>query len=405
MNSLWHEEPRRALVLGAGAAYGAFQIGALRHIIRRQTASFSVMTGASVGAVNATVLAQARTPDEIADPYLHVLEEIWRGIHGSGQIMGRPWARKRLSTIIGMICQAPCTLDPLRELVEKYVYPERLRESPIELAIEVACLDTGRIAVVEPEDPGFIDFLIASCSMPMYFAPVTIEAYLIPAQCCEKLGLPSEARADIEGLPFPSEKSLQRRLRNRGVYGRLGDREVRRLSRQLWQEAEFRTNLHWCDAYIRRILPLTPALKKRPDEVTVIHALPTSRQGKQSDSEEFENFYPRLEQAMSILCHEIQRTNASTTHVLNDLLGKWQELERAVPDSHPLRTLDAWKELEDYLGRYHYVKRMVEISPQPEHMRGHPLDFTPELITDLIKHGQECAAEAVPSEEGVVSFS
>jgi len=405
MNPDCDDAPRRALVLGAGAAYGAFQIGALRHIIGRKKTCFSVMTGASVGAVNAAVLAQAESPDEVASRYLNTLEDIWQSIDGSGQIMGRPWARK-LSPIVGLLCQGPCNLDPLRDLLEEHVCPHKLKDSPIELAIEVACLDTGRIAVVEPEDPHFLEFLIASCSMPMYFAPVTIEGYMIPSAYCEELGLSPAARADIAGLPFPSLDSLRRRLRNRGVYGKCSERKVDRLAALLWTKAERRSDLHWCDAYIRRILPLTPALKKKPDEVTVIHALPTCMQSGDlgDDTDRLESFQPRVEQAMKILCHEIQRTNSATAHVLNELLRCWRALDQAVPDSHRFRNTEAWQDMEDYLGRYHLVSEITEISPHPEYIDGHPLDFTPELITELIEHGEECAEEAMPAEEPVLTM-
>ena len=403
-----HDEPRRALVLGAGAAYGAFQVGVLRHLIGRRRTYFSMMTGASVGALNAAILAQAEGPEELVHPYLQRLQNIWRGIHSSWQIMGRPWARDGLLGLLArLVYSAPCTLEPLRKLAEEHVDPGRLKESPITLAIDVACLNTGRIAVIRPEDPHFLDFLIASCSMPMFFPPVRIGAYTIPRECCESLGLSDGACSDLRGLPFPSRASLDRRLRNMGVYGDLSRNEVESLGHRLWRNAKFQPDLLWCDAYMRRILPLTSALKMCPEEVTVVPALPPSidSDGPDGESKNLKSYMPRFEQTIGIFCQEVQRTNAATAGVLNNVLGLWAALDLRLPDDAPLRRSSAWQNMEDYLGRYHYVPEITVISPEPDFVKGDPLDFDPERINSLMKHGQQRAARAVPVEEPVLTAS
>ena len=50
---------RRALVLSGGGAKGSFQIGAMEELIFNRGLDFEILCGVSVGALNASFLAQA----------------------------------------------------------------------------------------------------------------------------------------------------------------------------------------------------------------------------------------------------------------------------------------------------------------------------------------------------------
>src|SRR4051794_4773691 len=54
---------KRALVLSGGGLKGAFQAGAIYHLIVHRSCDFSEIAGVSVGSLNAVILAQAQRDD------------------------------------------------------------------------------------------------------------------------------------------------------------------------------------------------------------------------------------------------------------------------------------------------------------------------------------------------------
>ena len=62
---------RRALVLSGGGAKGSFQIGAMEELILNRGLDFEILCGVSVGALNASFLAQAPF-----DPIHKVLKKV-----------------------------------------------------------------------------------------------------------------------------------------------------------------------------------------------------------------------------------------------------------------------------------------------------------------------------------------
>ncbi len=68
-----------ALVLGGGGSKGAFQVGVLKYLYERQRLNPAIITGTSVGALNAAKLAEG--PDAISE-----LVRLWRGIRGDSDV-------------------------------------------------------------------------------------------------------------------------------------------------------------------------------------------------------------------------------------------------------------------------------------------------------------------------------
>src|SRR5258708_28422902 len=64
---------RRALVLQGGGALGAYAYGAIKALYEQPAFSLDVVTGVSIGAINAAVLVGAKN-----DP-IRALDELWRG--------------------------------------------------------------------------------------------------------------------------------------------------------------------------------------------------------------------------------------------------------------------------------------------------------------------------------------
>lgn len=72
---------KRAIYLAGGGARGAYQAGVLKaisHILQVKTLPFSMVTGVSVGSINAAALAEHADDFPLA---VEKLETLWRGIH------------------------------------------------------------------------------------------------------------------------------------------------------------------------------------------------------------------------------------------------------------------------------------------------------------------------------------
>lgn len=76
MSNMWppdsasNGKPRTALVLSAGAMFGAYQAGVWQALASRFTPD--VVIGASVGSLNGWAIAGGMTPDALADRWLHL---------------------------------------------------------------------------------------------------------------------------------------------------------------------------------------------------------------------------------------------------------------------------------------------------------------------------------------------
>src|SRR5256885_7265648 len=64
---------RRALVLQGGGALGAYAYGVIKALYEQPDFSLDVVTGVSIGAINAAVLVGAK------DDPIRALDELWRG--------------------------------------------------------------------------------------------------------------------------------------------------------------------------------------------------------------------------------------------------------------------------------------------------------------------------------------
>ena len=86
---------KRALVLSGGGSKGAFEVGAIAHLINKKKLDFQLFTGTSVGALNAAFLGQARNHQELQE-LAEELTGLWLGIRGSrciyrGGLFGSLW--------------------------------------------------------------------------------------------------------------------------------------------------------------------------------------------------------------------------------------------------------------------------------------------------------------------------
>ncbi len=197
--------PWRALVLGGGGAKGEFELGALEYLAEKGC-GFDFFSGVSVGALNASVLAQhAKLGEAVAR-----LKGLWDSIKADSDIYTNPFPGGGIGAGVGALLALASesgwardsihASGPLKGLIEKHIRWEDLARSGKIWAIGVTSLTDGSYYLVANDAPlmaaarkegatlrlslqrnregsipdKVVDFILASASMPVLFPPVDI---------------------------------------------------------------------------------------------------------------------------------------------------------------------------------------------------------------------------------------
>lgn len=199
------EKRMRALALGGGGVKGEFELGALEYLSEKGC-GFDFFSGVSVGALNASVVAQHQR----LGPAVSQLKELWDEIESNSDIYTTPFpgggfgeglgALLALASTSGWARDAIHGSKPLRERIAKHVTWKGLTESKKMWAIGAASMTDGVYYLVandadllkEGREPGskleltleagrsgsipdkLVDFILASSSMPVFFPPLDI---------------------------------------------------------------------------------------------------------------------------------------------------------------------------------------------------------------------------------------
>lgn len=197
--------PWRALVLGGGGAKGEFELGALDYLAEKGC-GFDFFSGVSVGALNASVLAQHENLGEAVAR----LKGLWDSIRSDSDIYTNPFPGGKvgagLGALLSLASESGWARDsihasgPLKDLIEKHVKWDDLAKSGKTWAIGVTSLTDGSYYLVANDAPlmaaarrngatleltlkreregsipdKLVDFILASASMPVLFPPVDI---------------------------------------------------------------------------------------------------------------------------------------------------------------------------------------------------------------------------------------
>jgi NTE family protein len=158
--------PKRGLVLSGGGAKGAFQAGVLEYLHEKGKLDFDVVCGVSVGALNATMVAQGE---------FEKLKELWLGIKEDKDILKK-------NSWLGIILGKNSLNDnqPLKELIQRYVDRKKIIDNFTSqgkiLKIGVVSLTTGEYKAISPTHSSFLQMLLASTTIPVMFKPFNISA-------------------------------------------------------------------------------------------------------------------------------------------------------------------------------------------------------------------------------------
>lgn len=153
---------RVVLVLSGGGAKAAAHLGAARALDEAGIAPTHLI-GTSMGAVIAAALATGEAPDVILGRFTGVTEH---------DVL-RP---ERLQLFKGIWARALLKSTPLRETITRMIPARQFSELVIPCTITATEVTTGREVAFGTggEDAPLHDVLLASCSLPPYFAPARV---------------------------------------------------------------------------------------------------------------------------------------------------------------------------------------------------------------------------------------
>jgi NTE family protein len=159
----------RALVLSGGGSKGAYQVGALQHLLVDQRRDYQIVCGVSVGALNAGMMCQARLGDPVA-AYTH-LASIWDRV-------STPKVRKFwLFWYLAALWKSSIyDSSPLEKWVRKGLDPLAVAMSGRKVRVGAVGWKTGEYFVATENTPNFAEWVLASASFPGFFKPIEINA-------------------------------------------------------------------------------------------------------------------------------------------------------------------------------------------------------------------------------------
>ena len=170
------------LALQGGGALGAFTWGVLDALLRGGV-RFEALSGASAGAVNAVVLADALI-DGDAEEAREKLTRFWRKISNAFPWSGSFAAPAALAAFDLMPIPPsparlnPFGLNPLRDLLAEIDFPRLRRKSPVQLFVAATRVEDGRARIFHTHEMT-LEAVLASACLPQLQQAVEIdgEAY------------------------------------------------------------------------------------------------------------------------------------------------------------------------------------------------------------------------------------
>ena len=175
-----HKAKQTALVLQGGGALGAYEVGVIKALCEQPECSPDIVTGVSIGALNAAVLAGGR-----GDP-VAMLETMWHDL----STLDIPFVPNFVKESIGVfgkpamyhinpaymaapfLATSMYNTSPLRRSINKWVDFDKLNRSETYVAVAAVNIASGELETFDNRQGLTVDHLLASTSMPPTF-PIT----------------------------------------------------------------------------------------------------------------------------------------------------------------------------------------------------------------------------------------
>ncbi|WP_262271534.1 patatin-like phospholipase family protein [Microvirga yunnanensis] len=169
---------RISLALQGGGSFGAFTWGVLDRLLEEETISFDAVSGASAGAVNATLLASGLAQGGPSAARA-ALERFWKRASEAAPRVHAGFAAEVAVRHLSPYQFNPFNLHPLKTLLAEEIDFEALRQqSKPKLLIATTRVRDGRLRIFR-EKALTLDVILASTCLPVLHHAVSIdgEAY------------------------------------------------------------------------------------------------------------------------------------------------------------------------------------------------------------------------------------
>lgn len=160
----------RVLVLSGGGAKGAYQAGAIQHLLGDLGIHYDGFCGSSVGAINAAHLAQFSAGNEL--DAAHSLKAFWNKV--DTPLVYRKWYRGLLWHLPALWKPSIYDSSPLHEFLHKNLKPGAIRMSGRKLSVGAVSKTTGEYTTWCQSDPDIVQGVLASAAFPMFLTPVKV---------------------------------------------------------------------------------------------------------------------------------------------------------------------------------------------------------------------------------------
>lgn len=168
-----NEKKKKALVLSGGSIKGAFQAGAVKAVLESGFEP-DFIYGISAGALNGSFLC-----NEEGKQVLDGKKTNWNQIGGNlanfwlnnvrkpSDVIKPRWAPTIVKDVLFNSFDGLVNPTPYHDLVKKTIRMENLYASPVLLKIGTVNMIDGTLIIADPSFPEFIDYLLASSSVPI----------------------------------------------------------------------------------------------------------------------------------------------------------------------------------------------------------------------------------------------
>lgn len=180
-----------SLVLGGGGAKGSYEIGVFKSLVEMGINIDSVY-GTSIGSLNGAMIVQGD---------LEKAEMLWRTIKASDimnieedieDLLVEGSVSNALEFILHVIYSKGIDVTPFKILLENIIDENKIRESPMNFGIVTFSLkELKSIRLYKSEIPKgkLIDYIIASCSVPVFKKHTINDKILIDGAFCDNVPL------------------------------------------------------------------------------------------------------------------------------------------------------------------------------------------------------------------------
>lgn len=156
----------KALVLSGGGAHGAYEVGVLKKLLLIDNTEYDIISGISVGAINAAFLAQFKDNPSKA----------WAALKAQWDLTDNHRIKRNwfLGPLAALWKSSVYSTSPLHKWLEHDLDAEAIKTSGKKLRVVTVSMNTGESKIVTEQDDNLAQWVAASAAFPVMFEPVTI---------------------------------------------------------------------------------------------------------------------------------------------------------------------------------------------------------------------------------------